>query len=434
MNFQKLYLLLLFSFILFIGYSQEGSRIQMRDSLSRMNYDDLKSAFNRYRYDTLKSKIIANAYLKKTYLNGGDLDHRVEAFTFLSSISSLKDGERYGDSILDLGHDTHNYQHLITGHFIKTRTLRDQGKRKKAFEELLKVNRIALENKDIHQQQLVKYTMGIMKIDIGEFEGALEMFKSYADYMETQFKQNHKNSRNYSMGLMTLGDAYMRNEKYDSAMAVMQKGMQLCMTQDNTINRYYFTQSGGLTEYYLKNYSAAIDSVEKAKDTLFKIGDINNGTVSYLFLGKTYKELDNYDTAARYFIAVDSMFTNRNVNFPEIREAYEFLIDYYKELNNTEKRLDYVDKLITIDSVLIDNYKYLTKNIIQKYDTAALLSEKDYLTKSLKKEKQKLWLGIAIIFIVLILISIFAYRYYQKQRLYRIKFEALLKEKFSKKN
>ncbi|MGS2760938.1 helix-turn-helix domain-containing protein [Sinomicrobium sp. M5D2P9] len=360
-----------------------------------------------------------------------DRSKQSRAYGFLSSISELQISEKYADSAIAMAASISDYEQLINGHFKKARVLRDMGRRKRALDELLKINQLAIENNDFHQQLNVKYTIGILKNDIGEFDDALKTFKEYVSYTEALYKKDKKNSRIYSIGLMALGDSYNRNKKYDSAITVLKKGRLLALNNKNTINSAYFTQLGGVSTYYQKNYKAAIDSVQRGTDTILKLGDVNNGTVGYLFLGKIYKDNDQQAEAARYFTKVDSMVQNHNVNFPEIREAYEFLIDFYKENGNSRKQLEHVDRLMRIDTTLQNNYKYLTKNIVQKYDTSELISEKNQLIQILHDEKKTFRIGLILLLGLVVITSGLTYNYYRKQRVYRKKYQMLFNEKSS---
>src|SRR5690606_1624348 len=99
-------------------------------------------------------------------------------------------------------------------------------------------------------------------------------------------------------------------------------------------------------------------------------------------LGKSYSKINNEEQAIPYFIKVDSIFQKQVFIHPELRENYEFLIDFYK-LNNPKKELFYTQQLIKADKILHKDFKYLYSKIHKEYDTKTLLERQ----KQLETEK-----------------------------------------------
>ena len=81
-----------------------------------------------------------------------------------------------------------------------------------------------------------------------------------------------------------------------------------------------------------------------------------------------------------------------------------------------------------VDSVLNNNFEHLTPRIIKEYDTPLLLNEKEKIIKQLKnRESFSTRIIFFLIGLVLIVISALIF-YYQKQKTYKKRFEALLKK------
>ncbi|MBC9795097.1 helix-turn-helix transcriptional regulator [Sinomicrobium weinanense] len=427
----KAFLLLIWCFNLIAFYGQEPMREADPDPLFQKSYEELEDSFYQYRYDTLKARVYASVYLEKGKLDK-DKTKQANGYGFMSAISKTEISEKYADSLIAIATTLNDNEHLIRGLFLKARTLRDMGKHKMALDELLKIDQLAIANNDLHQQLNVKYSIGLIKNDIGEYEEALQVFKEYVSHNEELYKKDKSYIKNYTIGLMALGDAYIRNKEYDSAMAINKKGMALAQKDKKALNPIYFTQSGGITAYYQKKHLTAKDSIQRAIDTLLKIGDINNATVGYLYLGKIFQDQNKKEIAARYFAKVDSMVQHHNTVFPEVREAYEFMIDYFKREEDAKSRLQYIEGLLHLDSVLISNSQYLTKHIIQKYDTPRLLLEKDELIYTLQDRQQTSRIRTLILLGVVLFSSVFAFNYYRKQQIYKKKFENLLKKNSTK--
>ncbi len=138
----------------------------------------------------------------------------------------------------------------------------------------------------------------------------------------------------------------------------------------------------------------------------------------------------NQETEAiENFKKVDSIFQLQNDIHPELKDTYPILIDYYKKTDNKNLQLQYIEKLITLDSILNSNYKYLNNKIIKEYDTPLLIAEKQQLIADLKQENTKISTQNIIISILLGLSILGIVYYYYRQRVYKKRFLKLLAEK-----
>ena len=90
--------------------------------------------------------------------------------------------------------------------------------------------------------------------------------------------------------------------------------------------------------------------------------------------------------------------------------------------------MNYIEKLITVDSVLNDNYKFLSKSISKKYDTPKLLEQKELIIEKLNNKnslytKYIYW----ILLFALLAVSFGVYQYYRK-KLFSKRFRELVKK------
>ncbi|WP_148285254.1 AraC family transcriptional regulator, partial [Flavobacterium sp. B17] len=82
-----------------------------------------------------------------------------------------------------------------------------------------------------------------------------------------------------------------------------------------------------------------------------------------------------------YFKKIDSIFNKHQFLLPELRENYEILIDYSKKDKNQAQQLYYTSQLLKADSVMSKDFSYLSTKIHKDYDTKTLLDEKNKLQK-----------------------------------------------------
>lgn len=114
---------------------------------------------------------------------------------------------------------------------------------------------------------------------------------------------------------------------------------------------------------------------------------------------------------------------------PIIRESYQYLISYYEKKSDFKKQLNYINKLIELDSLLYSNEIYLNKNIIKKYDLPKLVSEKKLLTKKLNRKEKIFRIIIIILFFIIMTIALILSHQNKKHKLYKKRFEEIINNK-----
>jgi YesN/AraC family two-component response regulator len=102
------------------------------------------------------------------------------------------------------------------------------------------------------------------------------------------------------------------------------------------------------------------------------------------------------------------------------------LLAYYEKLNIPEKQIDYLNKLIYVDSIAKVYYKYFDADMKQKIETPDLLKAKERLILRLQENnsrfvKANIFIG-AILVICVVSLLYFVY----KKKIYKDRFEALL--------
>ena len=182
----------------------------------------------------------------------------------------------------------------------------------------------------------------------------------------------------------------------------------------------YFISCEGTDAYYLKNYSVAINKLKKAQH-LYQ--DNWPHYTEIFYIGMSYWKLRNKKEAVKYFEKLDKEYHKDKNQDPQFRPAYELLIEYYASKNNTDKQLEYINKLMSLDKSYEKNYKYLFAKIHKEYDSQKLIEEKNSIENSLKIHQ---YLTLFVIIISIVLISFSTYKYFQMQRKYKERFEQII--------
>ena len=162
--------------------------------------------------------------------------------------------------------------------------------------------------------------------------------------------------------------------------------------------------------------------------------DTGNILASYYYMGKAYAGLGKKEKAAASFIKVDSIYRITKEISNEFLGGYPYLINYYKNTGDKENQLKYVTSYMQIDSTLQKNYRELNKLLNKEYDTPRLLSEKENLIASLKSDKKSTYWGFGILLVISLGLGTFGIYQYQIKKLYRSRFEKIIKEAKNSKN
>ncbi len=398
------------------------------DSLLTKEYDYLKKNVYQNVENPKKAILYARSYLYKAKRDVDTLKI-VNGFYYLSGlVEAPLVREKYTDSMILFSKNLKTKFYPALAYFNKARIEYNKGRYKKAFDLFLKTNEAAKKYDNIHLFYSSKQNISILKSRIGEHKTSLNELRECYDYY-AQFKDSRPTT--YLSTLFALSDVYNLNKKLDSATILNNLGYQESIKYNLEDFKYYFTLSEGVNLFHKKKYTKALDSLSIAIEKLKTNEDKANLSVAYFYFGKTLSALDRKEEAIAAHVKVDDIFQEIAEILPNNRENYEILINHYKKLNDKDNQLKYIEQLISVDSVLHTNYRYLIKNVVQNYDTPRLLSEKQEIINSLKTEKDTSYTIIILLVAICSLLLVLWLINRRKQRLYKQRFEGLYHEQTS---
>src|SRR5690606_25867875 len=166
----------------------------------------------------------------------------------------------------------------------------------------------------------------------------------------------------------SLALCYNRMGKYDLSTATSYQ----CI-QEATERQYYqaiprFINAEGINLFFKKSHTASIAKLNESLPIFLKTGDYAGETVTYFYLGTNCWNVDARESAVSYFRMVVDMCARTQYSYPDHRESYEFLIDYYKSEGDLEKQLQYIEQLLQVDKFLSRTFKYLSGRVHKEYD------------------------------------------------------------------
>jgi len=407
---------LLFGCISFMFQQGLTAQNAIPDSIKQKSYSELNTYFSKTYVDTLNDLFHAKVYLSKAK-EDRDSIKMANAYFYLSETYPLQKGIIYADSIISVTkNNTLGSDYPALGYLQKGKLYYRLGKYKEALGVFLTSLEHAEEKGNKIQILSLKVNIASLKLLSGERDEALKIYKEYEKFVEDN---EIPNQEYYALnGILAIANTYVYNKQQDSADIYIRKGMEKSLVLKDTLMYANFLLRSGINSHYKHEYSTAIDSLSKGKKI---INDDALRALANLYLGKSHAATGREYEAILFFALVDSFLEKTNNVIPELIEAYDPLIEYYKERANYNKHIYYINKLLKYDSILDSNNKFLSRNISKNYDIPRLISERNGLIDELNEKnklsnRNSLWL--LIFSIVLLIVSAYYLRktYVQKRR------------------
>ena len=401
-------------------YAVERAVSRYRDTLLNKSYDYLFDEIENTKNNDLKKSIYLQAFLKKAQaeknweetMNGykNFLHHSNESLALV-----------YADSMVYAAEKSKNSALIGSAYLSKGIAYYGQKKHSFALDNYLLANEHISKTNDSYLKYKVKYNIAHIKYYLGYYEEAISLFKDCIDYFKNE------NGRAYLNTIHSLALCYNKIGDYGLSTDMNNMGLLESKRLNNNEMVSYFMHMDGINQYFKDNYASAIEKISSSLAYISGNKDFANETVGYFYIGKSYWALKKPELAITYFRKVDKAFNDKQYIRPDLRENYELMIDYYKLKDNPQMQLYYVEKLLEADNVLDETYKYLVGKIHKEYDTKELLKEKQDIQDLLNKRKKYDILFVSTITFLFLLSLFLVYRYLKNKKIYRQKFEELMK-------
>lgn len=410
-------ILLLFIFFCLSIYSQN---LKKKDSLEFFSYNQL---YKRFKNNKNENKSLAAIYANSYYLLAKkDNDYVKIAYSYVLKSELYHYTDRIKLKLLDSaiafadsGSAKNFPENMLTRRGV---TLDDQGNFKDALKDYLR----ALEYSKINQNETYEYSLkhniALIKRKLGKYEEAKILLNECLIYEEGQKSKSNDKMTSYLLTLTELASVYRLNNQLDSAKALNQIGLK---NPKNQSLRFLFDLNNGIHYYYDGKFNEAKYEIERTLPKLFDPKNHNyvenyNLMDAYFHLGKTHKYIEDKKKSIIYFKKIDSMASSKNYFIPEHRLAYVELINHYKSAKNYPYQLKYVNKLLEVDSIINNNYRFINDKLIRDFDTKELIEEKEILIKSINSKNKTFENLIIYLLSILSITFIFVYYLYKKRK------------------
>lgn len=415
--YKKTLLLFLLSFSLF-GQTKKTDLDKLSYvKLTDLYFDNSKNQSNQIDY--------ARAYVNKALKEKDNL-HIAKGYYMFSLLYQEQKAIKYLDSVIKYSKNTNHISFPASAYSEKAYILKKQFKFREAIDNFIMAEKYSQKN-NIDFYYNVRFSIAVLKSEeLGEVQEALVLYRECYNYFKNKDEKTPKNAVFYQGVIFALADAFKSLHYSDSTTYYNKLGYKESKTTKNDYNAQLFVLNEGANLVQKKQYTKALDSINRALPVIIANKDEGNILAAYYYLGKVFEGLGQSDLAVKNFIKVDSLYKKTKDIGPEFISGYDYLINYYKRKENKEKQLLYLTTYMKIDSVLNKNYKELTKKLQTEYEIPHLIAEKEMLIYSLENDKTQFLVVIIALFLICVFITFYGYRQYTLKKKFRRRFEEII--------
>ena len=372
--------------------------------------------------DTLTAKQIAFSYIKKAKTDKNNLE-LARGYEQLAYVSPFSEALKYIDTTIALTQNSNHIDYPAVGYLYKSYYQFYNEAYEESLQNAILGYQSAKQKKNLEQQ--IAALNGISAINRlwGDHHKSLE-----TEFLALELVSQNKNSEDATINFLTtlrgIGSSYVRLKQPDSAIFYFKKGITEALKVNDSVWYYDFVSRSGEALYIKGDYIAALDSLNKGRDS--RISSANSYATYNYYVGSIYYQQGNKEKGIGYFEKADSIYEVNNILYPELTQVYNNLVNHYRAEGNQEKQLKYLDKLVAVDERIDIKRNYVRDKTDKDYVIPSLLEEKEALIKGLKKQNvisnnKTLW-AIALLGLSVIVLFYF----FNRQRIYKKRFENLI--------
>lgn len=378
------------------------------------------------RTDSVLYKKTLKTYLKNAK-KAQSAAHIFNAFYFYAVYESEpKLMHQYTDSLTHYAENTKTPSNIIKAYQTRSTVYYIEKNYKKSLEYELAALQLIDKDNQAYEYHKTLYSIGLTHFYLQQYQEASDYFGMARIYFEGIGDYNHLRGYMNSILYEALTASYLSNYDYSNEL-LKTANVKLSKIKENgrALEKAYLDYVYGINLYHLKNNKESIKVLKGTLEEITKNEDYANEHNVYYYLGLNYHVLDQKEEAIDYFNRIDRVFKNKKYINLEIKNAYNYLITYYKELKNEEKELYYTNQFLNATIFLQNEYKHLSTALHKQLDIKHLEAEKKRLENSLRLKD--LWLEMAFAGggIIVIVFTVLLVQNYRKKKEYLKRYNKL---------
>ena len=386
------------------------------------SYKELWNKIEKNKSNEKEKLIEIDQYISKAQEENNTLE-QYRALAYKTFLVSYDEAIGLFDEITPIVNELQNDS--IKGAFVNRKTLFYYKNR-----EFQKALDYAIEGEHISEKSNNLYNLHSVRIDIGNiyyhtmnYDKALHYFNLSKEYYKNQTTTNDK--RAYVVSLYSLGKTYWKlgnTEQLDEIIRESKIAINELPSRFQEFETAYLNYIKAGNHFLKKDYDNSKIFFEKSLSLLKSNDDFTNEHIVYLYLGKIAWVQNQKLQAITHFQLIDKLFRTKSFLNYELREAYEYLITYYKETNQPRKQLEATENLLLLNKQFEKEQLSVTQTLHKELDTKKWESSKEELQNQLSKNKKWYFiLGFGFT-----LLGIYSYWLRNERKKLRAKFEKLL--------
>ena len=394
----KCYILLVLFCELF--YSQN----KPTDSLKKTSYEELQRKF--YSINNIqieKAKIISKIYLERAKAEKQE-QQIAEGYVMMHFNENLPNALKYLDSLNFITKNFNQDFYPARVYLLRGNLYSKFYDVKSALGNYVLTLEYAKQKGNKRQIAFAEINIAYLNNYIGKHREAANILRHYlynTDYLDKKDYDNIK---------VNLADTYIEINKMDSAKALISEGLIFNSENIKGYQYYGYLLELGYYNLKLKKYNNAIDNLSHCKKYFSTNIDVRNQSYTLMFLGQSYKGLKEKEKAIQIFEQLDSYIQQNKYVFPELRDVYPYLVEYYKENKNKEQQLHYIERFLEVDKILDSQFRYISRELPRRYDRPKLLKEKEIIIREIENNKTISYVFIGFLLLSLSLLILAYYR------------------------
>jgi AraC-like DNA-binding protein len=231
-----------------------------------------------------------------------------------------------------------------------------------------------------------QYCIAQVKYYLGYYPQAIKLLTPCLE----KFKEQE--TRGYINSMHLLGLCYNRNGDYKLCSAVNKAGIAAASGLEESDMLPYFLHSEGINQYFLGYYPQALKRLKSTLPFLNDRGDYANTAVAWCYIGRANDKVGRPEEALLAYKKVYDIFNRHNYIRPDLVHAFYALVEQSKAAGDMKAELRYTTALLSADSLMHADFRYLSDRMHLEYDTATLQKEKDALKNALlRNDEINIW-------------------------------------------
>ena len=354
----------------------------LNDSLLTSSYLELENKFYSFKDNNKieESKLIAQFYLKKAKIEK-DKDHIAEGYVLMHYNRSFANSLKYIDSLESIKKNFQDNIYPTRIYLLKGRLYYDFDDVKLALNNFINALKYAKDKNNKRHIAIAEIYIAYLNNYIGKHTEAAKVLQYYYDNGDFLDENAYEHVR------LNLASTLLDVNKLKFAKKLIYEGLK-ATSEKKEVDRYnQYLSLFGLYSLKSKEYKTAIDSLKKSKAYFSNQSSDLNLNYALLYLGQSYAGLQEKEKTVQYFTQIDSIIQKTNNTFPELKEVYPYLIDYYKEKNDKQKQLYYIERFLEVYKALDSKFRYVSRELPRRYDAPKLLQEKENIISEMESKK-----------------------------------------------